>query len=257
VTLSFKDLSHHRGTEKKRKLCEAVFDGGFVKPTRSAQKLSDSFRRQLNMYALAASAAGVGISAMAQPAEARIVYTKTHRVMGPNSRLSLNFTDHHQFRFTDYIVGSGFLVAAFSIAGRYSHAFPLATQSCRFAAALAAGKTVSSKQFPPCNDWRGIPMATAEVKSSTSHYGGPWVNVTNRYLGLSFGRGAARHYGWARLNVQVDKQNAEIHAVLTGYAYETLPNKPIITGKTKGPDAITVGSGSLGALAAGAPGLHR
>jgi hypothetical protein len=33
-------------------------------------------------------------------------------------------------------------------------------------------------------------------------------------------------------------------------ADETIPNKPIITGKTKGPDLITVEAGSLGALAA-------
>jgi hypothetical protein len=43
---------------------------------------------------------------------------------------------------------------------------------------------------------------------------------------------------------------------LTGYAYETVPNKTIIAGKTKGADVITLESGSLGALAAGASGLH-
>jgi hypothetical protein len=31
-----------------------------------------------------------------------------------------------------------------------------------------------------------------------------------------------------------------ITAVLTDYAYETIPNKPIITGKTKGPDDDSV-----------------
>ena len=42
-------------------------------------------------------------------------------------------------------------------------------------------------------------------------------------------------------------------ATLTGYAYETVANKPIITGKTKGPDVITmqpdIRPGSLGGLA--------
>jgi len=95
-------------------------------------------------------------------------------------------------------------------------------------------------------------MATAELEQSTFHEDGPWANAAGRYLGLSFGSGAARHYGWARLSVHVDKQNAEIRAVLTGYAYETVPNKPIITGKTKGPDVITVQPASLGHLAAGA-----
>ena len=40
--------------------------------------------------------------------------------------------------------------------------------------------------------------------------------------------------------------------MLTGYAYETIPNKLIITGKTKGPDVITAQPGSLGHLAQGA-----
>ena len=58
-----------------------------------------------------------------------------------------------------------------------------------------------------------------------------------------------------------------IKAILTGYAYETIPNKAIITGKTKGPDDAGVEEsnttpsrptrkpGSLGLLAMGAPGL--
>ena len=45
--------------------------------------------------------------------------------------------------------------------------------------------------------------------------------------------------------------------MLTGYAYETIPNKPIIAGKTHGKGVVTIEPGSLGALAAGANGLHR
>ena len=42
-----------------------------------------------------------------------------------------------------------------------------------------------------------------------------------------------------------------IAATLTGYAYETIPNKPIIAGKTNGPDVITVEPTTLGSLALG------
>ena len=42
----------------------------------------------------------------------------------------------------------------------------------------------------------------------------------------------------------------KITATLTGYAYETVPNKAIIAGKTKGPDAEQ--RAGLGELAAGA-----
>jgi len=66
------------------------------------------------------------------------------------------------------------------------------------------------------------------------------------------------HYGWARLSVTpTENERAEITAVLTGYAYETIPNKPIVTGKTKGPDVTTLPpakleSATLGQLARGA-----
>ena len=79
--------------------------------------------------------------------------------------------------------------------------------------------------------------------------------------GLGHGQTVARelrtgrfHYGWARLNVVIDnpKLNQINRVLLTGYAYETIPNKPIIAGKTKGPDVTTVQPASLGHLAAGA-----
>lgn len=50
------------------------------RPRRTAE-LSKSLREQLNTYALAASAAGVGMLALAGPAEAKIVYTPVHIVL--------------------------------------------------------------------------------------------------------------------------------------------------------------------------------
>jgi hypothetical protein len=79
---------------------------------------------------------------------------------------------------------------------------------------------------------------------------GPWANVANRYLGLKFQIKGKTHYGWARMTVKLSR--ADITATLTGYAYETIPNRPIVAGKTKGPDVITVQPASLGHLAAGA-----
>jgi hypothetical protein len=79
-------------------------------------------------------------------------------------------------------------------------------------------------------------------------------------LGLQFVITGKSHYGWARLNESCTvraPRGKGIKALLTGYAYETIPNKPIVTGKTKGPDVITLEPGSLGALAAGASRLHR
>ncbi len=58
---------------------------------------------------------------------------------------------------------------------------------------------------------------------------------------------------WARLSVTLghDRQLGDVSGTLTGYAYETVPNKPIIAGQTTGPDMITVQPETLGGLARG------
>jgi hypothetical protein len=79
---------------------------------------------------------------------------------------------------------------------------------------------------------------------------GLWKNAKNRYLGLKFVvKGTATHYGWARLSL-VPYRNGHTTLVLTGYAYETIPGKPIVTGKTHGTHKAT-----LGRLAQGASGV--
>lgn len=57
--------------------------------------LSESLHQRLNSYALAASAAGVGVLALAQPAEARIIYTPKHVVLekGSHCRIDLDRVD--------------------------------------------------------------------------------------------------------------------------------------------------------------------
>jgi hypothetical protein len=74
--------------------------------------------------------------------------------------------------------------------------------------------------------------------------------VTNRYLGLKFVITGKVHFGWARLNVSCSSQGSTITALLTGYAYETVPNQPIVTGREKSKD-ISEGA-TLGRLAKGA-----
>jgi hypothetical protein len=49
------------------------------RPARTSVQLSKSLHHRLNAYALASGAAGVGMLAMAQPAEAKIIYTAAHR----------------------------------------------------------------------------------------------------------------------------------------------------------------------------------
>jgi hypothetical protein len=78
---------------------------------------------------------------------------------------------------------------------------------------------------------------------------GEWRNVNNRYLGIRFQVNGQFHYGWARLNVRSRLRNfplsCNIFATLTGYAYETVPNRPIIAGKTQSADAKRPAPASL------------
>jgi hypothetical protein len=73
--------------------------------------------------------------------------------------------------------------------------------------------------------------------------------VKDRYLGLKFYIKGKAHYGWARLTAKRQVGNPSFALTLTGYAYETIPNKPITTGKTHGEE-----DGTLGRLAQGASG---
>jgi hypothetical protein len=93
-------------------------------------------------------------------------------------------------------------------------------------------------------------------------------------LGLKFVVGGEVHYGWARVSVTLghNRQRDDVVGTLTGYAYETVPDKPIIAGRITGPDVITEqpeareitpaplvapapAPATLGVLAKGAPGL--
>jgi hypothetical protein len=61
-------------------------------PSRMMSQVSSSLEKRLNLYSLAASTAGLSVLALAQPAEAKIVYTKTHHVIGLNHAYKLDLT---------------------------------------------------------------------------------------------------------------------------------------------------------------------
>jgi hypothetical protein len=241
--------------------------------SRPVGNLPASLHQQLNMYALAASAAGVGMLALAQPAEGRIVYTPAHKQIVPDNTVSLDlnhdgktdFTLHDSFSctsFCEYIVGAITAIPA----GRGNQVVGYAGRSRHYASALAAGIRVGPKSpFSQGNEvmvYGGYDAGTTTVGFCV----GPWKNVQNRYLGLKFTSKGNTHYGWARLSETCAK-NGKNTALLTGYAYETIPNKPIVTGKTKKHDNITTSEpdaaltmptgepASLGVLATGARGL--
>jgi hypothetical protein len=229
--------------------------------TRTPSNLSESVHRKLNAYTLVASAAGVGMLALAWPSEAKIVYTPAHHVIHPNNYYSfdLNHDGIVDFAIRNSLVSTGDFVhddlwavpfGRNGVEGRGGNSGG--------AYALARGALIGPKQ----------PFSAKLMLTYVYGYIclAQWCNATNRYLGLKFLAQGKVHYGWARLSVVEIKGQGEVTATLTGYAYETIPNKPIIAGKTKGPDEIgdlqrswlhnTVPpSATLGELAAGSPAL--
>ena len=215
---------------------------------RAPSLLSSSLHHRLNAYALAASVAGVGVLALAQPAEARIVYTKVNFRFGFGQVYHIYFT--HQGR-EDFGIQNRTYNSRTFILNAYAPVnnrvwVQSEKSSRRFAAALPAGVRISGSKF---NTSGPLDFYMATVANSTFS-GGPWKDVHNRYLGFEFRLKGKTHYGWARLSVETTKTTLD--ATLTGYAYETIPNKPIIAGKTHGRDGAT-----LGRLAQGASGVSN
>jgi len=234
---------------------------------RKGGSLSSSLEHGLNLYALAASAAGVGVLALAQPAEAKIIYTKAHQIIGKNSiyLLDLNHDGTSDFTIKNRNCPYGLTNCTssswnlLSIVAASSNAVEgTAGQRGNFwGAALKKGMHIPnlgkfSRAATMLFQCKGICATT----SKTITYGN-WGNVTDRYLGLKLeiqGKTMETHYGWARLSVKV--KPFDITATLTGYAYETIRNKPIIAGKTRGKDVIAVQDAGLGRLARGASAIQ-
>lgn len=247
----------------------------FSRHSRTPDELAHSLQQRLNCYALAAGAAGVGVLAVTQPAAARIVYTPAHKVITFNHPVALDL--NHDGK-TDFVFHETFITT--TSVGEF-HSLILSVLPAhqnneiwgklRHASALPAGVLVGPKgQFTVSKKTMAVDYY-ADGTGGSGTCAGKWSNVKNRYLGLKFTSNGTTHFGWARLNVACVTMsgNHKVSGVLTGYAYETIPNKPIVSGKTKGPDeesilessspaALTVPTlipATLGMLAWGAPGL--
>jgi len=220
------------------------------------------------MYVLAASATGVGLLALSSPVEAKIIYTPAHVKLALGERYGVDLdhdgiTDFNLYRNIDE--GVSFLCASGNRRSGYGVALDRADP--RFALAIFRGAKIGPAREFSAYTFRPE-MATAS--RSGSQWGGPWADggkgVKNRYLGVKFQSKGKPHYGWARVTVTIE--NPQYYGfssvLLTGYAYETIPDKPIIAGATKGPDDAeptasantrTPRPATLGMLALGAPGL--
>jgi hypothetical protein len=230
--------------------------------SRNCSKLSESLNRQLNAYALAAGAAGVGLLALTQPAEAKIVYTPAHRKITqfPKVVLDLNHDGNVDFVLLFGGDASSCFATTYLLAYGYrsgNGVIPSGVEkSFNQALALRPGARIGSDRSFDDNGLLARLFSPIGRRCGSTAWVGQWADggkgLKNRYLGLKFSANGKGHFGWAR--VTVTTSGSKFTATLTGYAYETIPNKSILAGQTKGKDE---GQGaSLGALAAGAVALH-
>jgi len=245
------------------------------RPTNLAANLD---KRLLN-YATAASAAGVGLLAITQSAEAKVIYTPTNRpitVNGPYVQLDVNNDGVADFSFYN-VQTSGAARgpnhrASRAPLGFYDHAIvAIPTQSSNevgaitsfgkavCAAELSKGRVIgANKNFQP---GRLDLFADAGDYTSPGSAACPWRgrNNTGGFLALKFVAGGNTYFGWARIALNTTSP------IITGYAYEDAPGQSIKAGATGGPGEKSDASqapalpppqpASLGALASGASGL--
>jgi len=114
-------------------------------------KLSESTERKLESYGLAATAAGVGVLALASAAEAKIVYTSAHHVLKPGTHYGLDLSHDGTVDFT---LRNG---AGTSKSYRGLSVIPAAGNGAvgfqkfyggALASALSAGTLISGRYFP-------------------------------------------------------------------------------------------------------------
>ena len=244
---------------------------------RSGPEFSGSLLHRLNMYALAASATGVGLTTLSQPADARVVYTPAHiqiPINGGPLQLDLNHDGINDFAFQQTYKsrshkGSHFHYSRLemSAAQKFNRVVKYGNGQVIWAGALPKGTRIDQQQPLTPSAYR-IFMAKATYSSSKNGVYGPWVNERDTYLGLAFLINGKLHFGWARFDVKAHSGGCNgICATLTGYAYETVPAKPIIAGETNGnnepgkqaaepnPHADLSHLPTLGRLAQGATGV--
>jgi hypothetical protein len=248
----------------------------FSRPSRTPAKLSKSVNQRLSMYTLTATAAGVGMMALASPVQAKIVYTPA----------DVNFSQHQPVILDlnhdgmgDFVLALGGRVEtgfrsqyAWVYAPRSNNTDEIVATSKRDyapAVALRAGERIGPSRVFGHGDMLVAHGTSYGRHSSATLWQDQWANggkgLKDRYLGLKFMISGKVHFGWARVTVTTSGKT--FTATLTGYAYETIPNKSIIAGKTKGPDEeasaeklspasfTAPAPATLGMLAMGAPGL--
>lgn len=237
---------------------------------------SKNLNRQMSQYALAAAVAGVSLLALSEPAASEVVVTRktipipisTEGGLRNPVKISLSNNGINNFSFflsSAPVRQPGVLTA--NSAGTNGSDNQILAGGNFYGLALPLPRGTKISSHPASGVFSFMPLIEATDTSGGSFYTrGYWGgNLKDRYLGVRFKTGGQYHYGWIRLTVTTDvkQEKPTLTATITGYAYETVPNKPILAGtagtasaETHAPEQSQNRDGaSLGILALGSEGL--
>lgn len=184
--------------------------------TEQPEILNNQVNKRLLAYVATAGAAGVSVLAMAHPATAKVVYTPANKTISfDGMHIDINNDGIPDYGFHSYGIGNVGSGVIFPI--KYN-------KMMNGAQPLSSGVSIG-----PGGEFRGgrVAMVIGCTCSGHSAYFGPWLGVDNKYMGFEFNIKGAAHFGWARFS---SPSTGPI--TLTGYAYETIALKPIVTGDT-------------------------
>lgn len=258
---------------------------------RTRSRLSAGLEKNLSTYALAAGSAGVALLACVQPSEAKVVATKTNIVVPVNGgviNFDINGDGQADFGLSAFAgpstctftqarvrppkskspkarppLGCPFDDQLHVVPAQAANQVWQAGTSYGAKCAIDLGRNVLIGRTRPFGT--GVMVMYGDAGTSEGFQFCPWRDSTpdRPYLGVKFlDTSGAVHYGWVRVRVDF------VEATIEGYAYETVPNKPILAGALNGSDdeASQVNpptsfiptapeAASLGRLAQGASGL--
>lgn len=204
-------------------------------------------------------AATAGAFAFVPSVQAQVIFTRTNVLLTHGTLvIDLDHDGTADFTLTDFETSSFyFRGGALDVSGQTGEQPAVLGQGGQGAHALAvpAGIPIGSNSpvgFVPA---QGLVSMAYAFNSYNGHgLGGHFANAGIKYLGFQFTLNGQVHYGWARLDVTATiAAFPSVTATLTGYAYESTPNKSIPAGY-RGFTDNGEPEGSLGMLSLGAAG---
>lgn len=210
----------------------------------SRVRKDSALEQKLLSYASAAVAAGVSMMAVVPPSYAEIVYTPAN-ISVPQSAGAIPL-DINNDGITDFYFSNNYFIEAVGTFGLRLQVTPAARQnrvgainSKGYICAQAVASNVEiSKTTPFTHRKRLVEMAVSSGSGDTwsqSTYC-PWLGHRQAFLALRFAISGEIHYAWAQVRVEGFSRRGVNQVTILGYAYETVPNKPIKTGETSGND---------------------